>query len=336
MGAYTRAVCEILRVNKIQLIDPSALIMLGFASFLLHQGLIGDNFVGNAGVGPREVTSSSLWKLGPGIISPYTLVYPIHSSFLGAVLLANIPQILLSISYFFYNSTLTSMMMAVEYDNYAIRGTRLSSNPKTAKNQAKKGLRVSTNRTGAQRSFYFLSLPYRYSLPLLLSYTVLHWLVSQSLFYVRVILYDENMQHDSNLDVNSCGWSPVALICAIIVGSVMILTLLGLSTRSFRSVIPLAGSCSAAISAACHPPDDDVDAAIKPIMWGEICSSANRSHSTSTLTSLLDAEQGEDDGDGGDLLEMQAINNKAQSAPVCTFTSCDIERPTPLQVHGLG
>ena len=34
--------------------------------------------------------------------------------------------------------------------------------------------------------------------------------------------------------------------------------------------MPLAGSCSAAISAACHPPEADVDASIKRIMWGVV------------------------------------------------------------------
>ena len=32
--------------------------------------------------------------------------------------------------------------------------------------------------------------------------------------------------------------------------------------------MPLAGSCSAAISAACHQPSNDPDAAEKPLLWG--------------------------------------------------------------------
>ena len=30
------------------------------------------------------------------------------------------------------------------------------------------------------------------------------------------------------------------------------------------------GSCSAAISAACHRPEEDHDAALQPIMWGVV------------------------------------------------------------------
>lgn len=34
--------------------------------------------------------------------------------------------------------------------------------------------------------------------------------------------------------------------------------------------MPLAGSCSTAISAACHPPKDEADTAVLgPVMWGE-------------------------------------------------------------------
>ena len=42
--------------------------------------------------------------------------------------------------------------------------------------------------------------------------------------------------------------------------------------RRYKKGIPLAGSCSAAISGACHRPDDDVNAAVLPVMWGAVSS----------------------------------------------------------------
>ncbi|KAJ6180876.1 hypothetical protein N7519_011337 [Penicillium mononematosum] len=40
--------------------------------------------------------------------------------------------------------------------------------------------------------------------------------------------------------------------------------------RRFKSAaMPIAMNSSAVISAACHPPSDDVDAAEKPVMWGQ-------------------------------------------------------------------
>lgn len=40
--------------------------------------------------------------------------------------------------------------------------------------------------------------------------------------------------------------------------------------RKFASYMPVAGSCSVAISAACHRPIEDVDAAYLPVSWGEV------------------------------------------------------------------
>lgn len=144
------------------------------------------------------------------------------------------------------------MLLAAEYNDYAIE---------------RKPLRVSWAK-GLQRSTYYLSLPYRYSIPLMISNTILHWLVSQSFFFVEVVLYDMagNLTTERLI---ACGYSPIALAFAIILGFVMLCTILGLGLKRFETNMPLAVSCSAAISAACHPPPGD-DHALKPLMWGEI------------------------------------------------------------------
>lgn len=183
------------------------------------------------------------------------------------------PQLAVSISYYYYNTVLTAMLMASEYDGYAVAGTCDAAMLEKPKMAPRKSLRVSGTPKGAQRSTYWLSLPYRYSIPLLVTYAVLHWLVSQSIFYVRVTLYNAAQEHVSDADINACGWSPMALILSLAVGGLMVLTLLFLGLRRFRSYIPLAGSCSAAISAACHRPSDDSTAAIEAITWGEVSGS---------------------------------------------------------------
>ncbi|KAJ5159250.1 uncharacterized protein N7500_008901 [Penicillium coprophilum] len=295
---------------------------LGVAGFLLHSGLQ-DTRLDSVG----GTNWSTLWNLGLGSASPYTLIYRLHTTLLGNVLLANTPQLLLSVSYYFYNATLTAMFMAHEYESYAIGGMRHDSTVDTIQMSPAKGLRVSSNRKGAQRSFYFLSLPFRYSVPLMLTYTALHWLLSQTIFYVQIYMYDADMYHDPSLDVDACAWSPIALIFTIIVGSLMIMALLGLAMRPFRSVIPLAGSCSAAISAACHPPEDDVDAALKPIMWGEIHS---HSPSTDSFTPIIVVGKAHDETD---MIEMQGKRKVMQGLPRCTFTSMRVERPTLFQTY---
>ena len=60
-----------------------------------------------------------------------------------------------------------------------------------------------------------------------------------------------------------------AILTAILLGGIMLLVALGMGSRRFKSSMPLAGSCSMAIAAACHRPEDDIDAAYLPVQWGE-------------------------------------------------------------------
>ena len=65
------------------------------------------------------------------------------------------------------------------------------------------------------------------------------------------------------------GYSSIAIIFTIIVGSVALIAGIGFGLcRSYSGGMPVAGSCSAAISAACHQPDQSIDTVEKPMMWG--------------------------------------------------------------------
>jgi hypothetical protein len=187
---------------------------------------------------------------------------------LGSVVLANVPQLALTLSYYCYNNVVTDMLAAREYSSYGA---------------SRKPLRVTWPAKGSrQRSTYWLSVPYQYAAPLLLFYGILHWLVSQSIYYVLVIPYD--MQGHPNLGsmVSALGYSPLPIFLSVLVGSLMICILIGISCQRLQSDMPLAGACSAAISAACHPPkDEDLDTAILgPIRWGQTMRSSTlgRSH----------------------------------------------------------
>ena len=60
----------------------------------------------------------------------------------------------------------------------------------------------------------------------------------------------------------------MAIIFAIILGSIIILLGIAYGFRKASAGIPAVGSCSAAISAACHPPKTDVNVSSKSVMWG--------------------------------------------------------------------
>ncbi|BCS26984.1 uncharacterized protein APUU_60032A [Aspergillus puulaauensis] len=117
--------------------------------------------------------TSRVWKLGLGAADPLTILKGDHwpVSLIANSLIANTPQAIFSVLYFVFNSVFTTMGLSAEWSDYAVH---------------RKGLRVSTTPKGAQRSTYFLSLPSRYGIPVLVLSTLIHWLMSQSLFLVAV------------------------------------------------------------------------------------------------------------------------------------------------------
>lgn len=195
------------------------------------------------------------------------------------VLLANTPQLLVSLAYFMYNALLSCMLLAAEYDDYALQ---------------RKPLRVSWPK-GSQRSTYYLSLPYRYSIPLLGASAVLHWLVSQSLYFVEIIPYDIHGDLYATKTI-TCGYSPQAIILAMILGGVLIGGSIVLGMRRFKSSMPLALYCSAAISAACHPCTEG-DHGMKPVQWGEIMSDSSSFSSSHPSLSSDTGDHGESSSD---------------------------------------
>lgn len=177
---------------------------------------------------------------------------------LQSVVFANIPQLAVTICYYCYNAVLTSMLAAAEYSSYGIE---------------RKVLRVTWPvKSSQQRSTYWLRIPYCYSVPVLLLYMTLHWTISQSIFYLEKVTYtalDRELWSTSSL-----GYSSTLILFSVLVGVVMILTLCILRLRRLKSNAPLAASCSAAISAACHPPThENLDVAIRgKLKWGQTTS----------------------------------------------------------------
>ena len=200
---------------------------------------------------------SHLWGLGFGAVTSESLVgwnQPGSGGLLLNVLLANSPQALLSFLFLTYNGLYTCMLLANEWSDYA---------------HERKPLRV-TDPVGEQRSTYRLQIPYKYGIPLTVLSGVLHWLVSQSLFLVRVASYDSQGEEDASEIINTMGYSCIAIITVIILGTIVIAVGILNGFRRYRPGMPLVGSCSAAISAACHPPGEDVDAATLPVLWGAL------------------------------------------------------------------
>jgi hypothetical protein len=205
-----------------------------------------------------EISFMYLWTLGFGTLSTNSLMfwndYNIDEPILSMVLLANTPQIILSLLYFLYNALCTSIHSENEWQRYSYQ---------------RRPLRV-TAPTGQQRSTYFLSLPYRYAISLMVVSALLHWLVSQSIFLASVTVVDEFDAPLSDAQITTCGWSSIAIISVIIVGGLMLIVAFATGFRRLKGYMPVARGSSIAISAACHPHELDKKASILPVQWGAI------------------------------------------------------------------
>jgi hypothetical protein len=196
-------------------------------------------------------SASGLWKVGFGTVNGNNLMN-ISVSVFGGVLLANIPQALLSYLYLAYNALYTNLFVAHELSSYM---------------HERKALRVTAPR-GKQRDTYWLNVPFRYAIPMTVVFGMFHWLASQSIFGVQITVTDE--QHFPRGQISTCGYSPMPIILAIIVATIIAGSGLVVARRRYKTGMPLASSCSAAISAACHPPEGGVDAQFLPVQWGAV------------------------------------------------------------------
>ena len=182
----------------------------------------------------------------------------INFGVVAGTLLANTPQIILSYIYTAYNALITSMLSHSELLSYSTK---------------RRGLRV-TQPTQMQRSSYYLSLPYRFSIPLITASAILHWLVSESFFLVRVIAYGQDGTEDPEELISAVGFSSYAIVVSLAVMAFMLLAILilGLGTR-YSSTMPLAATCSASIATMCQPvqgAEFKVDLAKLPLSWGTV------------------------------------------------------------------
>ena len=218
--------------------------------------------------------AATIMRLGFGAVDARTVINGENDEFptdvVSLALIANSPQVILSLIYFSYNATFTAMLMGFEWMTYA---------------RTPKGLRVSRRPVGDQRSTYFLQLPYRFGVPLVILSGALHWLVSQSIFLVAIDLYDEygNLDRSSSTYYNpewkTCGFSPVAMIAVVTIGCLMVVAIIGFGYMPYKRGMPLAGNSSRAISAACHPgQESESEGSViseQKLQWGVVSTSVD-------------------------------------------------------------
>ena len=196
----------------------------------------------------------TLWRLGFGIPSPYSSIdIPVSLNplneygikpFLKSVLAVNTPQLILALLYILYNALFTNMLTVKEWSRFG---------------HLRQGLRVSTPKVGSkQRSTYSLGFPLHYAICLLGIFVLMHWLTTESFFLDRY----NGQGLGRTVLLTSTAFAPMPVILLTVAIDIVVLGGLGLSFLRLDSGIPVASNCSAAISAACHPPPGDEDAAL--------------------------------------------------------------------------
>ncbi|KAB5540581.1 hypothetical protein GE09DRAFT_260589 [Coniochaeta sp. 2T2.1] len=148
---------------------------------------------------------------------------------------ANTPQLILSICYLAYNGLFTRMLSEFEWASFSVRYATL---------------RV-THKKGQQRSTYRLQLPYRWSIPLLVVSILLHWLYSNCIY---VGIY-EGYAWDQPLNpvtIRSLQYSTVAILISLCISLSVAAAPIALAMFRLPGRMVLAKNSSATISAACH------------------------------------------------------------------------------------
>ncbi|KAI9875187.1 MAG: hypothetical protein M1830_008780 [Pleopsidium flavum] len=107
------------------------------------------------------------------------------------------------------------MLLVHEYHKFATR---------------RKPLRV-TQRKGQQRSTYFLSLPLKYAVPLLVFWTAVHWFISETVYLTGIDIYNhygvlDQERSFTGLNINGTGALVIYFAPTIIVLQ-LVLVLLG-------------------------------------------------------------------------------------------------------------
>ena len=198
------------------------------------------------------------WNRGFGKLNIVSILNVPFQNITQAILLANLPQTILSFLYLTYNSLFTCMLAGHEWSHFS---------------HSHHTLRVTSPCPG-QRSTYWLQMPYTYAIPLMTLSGLLHWLTSQSIFFARLEVSGPfgGLSLGGTTDgLTGVGYSCIAIIFVLTLCILALLAAAGMGFKRFSAEITTVGCCSAAISAACHTLGVDSKEIVgKKLRWGDV------------------------------------------------------------------
>lgn len=251
-------------------------LMFGLFGFMFI-GLIAGMILGVKNLNPADFKNAISISLG--VVEAQNLVFGARISTLGAsgvlitALIANAPQAVLSFVYMVYNTIFTLMYVGEDWDMFgAYTQTTRHKLQIAAKRQTHRYLRVSNPR-GTQKSTHFLNLPFRYALPLISVSGLLHWFMSQTLYLANISVINRDNEIPNVDEITTVAYAPAGMVGLFVVAIIMVFVLVANSFRYFGGQMPIVGSNSAAISAACHvqmPERRRRELVLRRIAWGEV------------------------------------------------------------------
>jgi len=122
----------------------------------------------------------------------------------------------------------------------------------------------------------------------------LHYLISQSLFIVRINYYRANGFEDPENSLDTLGYSVLAIICVLLIGGIGVVLIILVGFRHYPGLMPIGATCSAVIAAACWRPDSDTQAATQDVMWGELAGNNSEVSTLFTAANLGGVDMGEE------------------------------------------
>ncbi|KAI2620923.1 hypothetical protein GGS26DRAFT_594614 [Hypomontagnella submonticulosa] len=233
-----------------------------YAAFVVVAGLALWRAISSFSLRQMPTSFMDLFGVGFGALTQFTFLvldFPRSdpTGLLINVLVVNMLQLFFSIMYLVANAIFSTCLIQREFSLMYSEDKR-------------KALRVSEP-VGIQRSSYFITIPFRYGIPLYIVAGLTHWVLSQSFFLARITaLTTDGLQDDGN-SFSTCGYSPGAIIVLIIVVSVQFITMIALGCRKFDGTMRMVCTNSMAISAACHSLEEDREEGYQlPVQWGVV------------------------------------------------------------------
>ena len=210
---------------------------------------------------PNATDLANEWTTGFGNANLRDLLPTSGFPLLGNIILANLVQLLMSITYLAFNGLFTCLVVSSELLGCSAK---------------RSGLRVSNPQGQFQRSSYFLTLPYKFSIPLLILSGTIHWILSQAIFLVQIKAIRPDGVKDDNSSLTCLGYSELAIIVALVLGFIMILAPALLGWIRYNPGAPVVESSSLAISAACHHDGEQTIESQQLLKYGVMAGSENK------------------------------------------------------------